>query len=204
MMQTSGQPSVQEIAVAGVYAQAALSLAEARGQADVVLEELEGLGAEVDRNPAFLSFMSSPLIDTEERRATLDRVFQGRISEILLDTLQVMNSKGRSGLIRGLVEAYRQAYEDLRGQVRVSVETAVPLSDELRRQLQQAVSRYTGKTAKLKEAVDSDLIGGLVLQVGDRRIDSSVFKEIRGLRQQLLDRASQEIHSGKTYFEEAS
>ncbi len=61
-----------------------------------------------------------------------------------------------------------------------------------------------GKTPKLEEGVDPDLIGGLVLQVADRRIDTSVFKEIKGLRQQLLDRASQEIHSGKTYLEEAS
>lgn len=203
-MLTPTAPSAQEIAVARVYAESALSLAESQGQADIVLEELEGLAAEIDRNPAFLSFMSSPLIAAKERRATLDRMFEGRMNEILLDTLHVMNNKGRAGLVGALVEAYRQAYEDLRGQVRVSVESAVPLSDELRRQLQQAVSRYTGKTAKLREVVDSDLIGGLVLQVGDRRIDSSVFKEIRGLRQQLLDRASQEIHSGKTYFEEAS
>jgi F-type H+-transporting ATPase subunit delta len=200
----SSKPSTQEIAIAGVYAQALLSLAESRGQADAVLGELQGLEAEIDRQPAFADFLRSPLIDTEERRATLDRMFRGRLNELLLDTLQVMNNKGRSGLVGALVEAYRREHEELRGQVRVSVQTAVPLTDSLRQQLQQVVSSYTGKTAKLEESVDAGLIGGVVLQVGDSRIDSSVHKGIRGLRQQLMDRASQEIQSGTTYFEEAS
>jgi len=201
---TPTKPSSQELAIARVYAQAALALAEAQGQSDIVLEELESLGAQIDRDPAFANFLGSPLVDTKERRRSFDRMFRGKMNEILLDTLQVMNSKGRSELVRALVEAYGQEYEELRGQVRVAVKSAVPLTDGLRQQLQQAVSSFSGKTPKLEENVDPELIGGLVLQVADRRIDTSVFKEIKGLRQQLLDRASQEIHSGKTYLEEAS
>jgi len=198
------KPSEQEIAVARVYAQAALSLAEARGQTDSVLEELEELLVEMDRNPAFNDFLGSPLVDTQERRSSLDRMFQGRMNEILLDTLQVMNNKGRSGLVRALVEAYQQEYEDLRGQVRVQVQTAVPLTEELRQELQRAVSGYTGKKAKLEERVEPSLLGGLVVHVADHKIDTSVVRDIRGLGQRLLDRASREIHSGTTYFEEAS
>jgi F-type H+-transporting ATPase subunit delta len=198
------KPSSQEIAIASVYAQALLELAEAHGQADSVLEELEVVGAQIDHDPAFANFLSTPLVDTKERRQALDRMFRGKMNEILLDTLQVMNSKGRSQLVRALVEAYSQEYEELRGQVRVAVQSAVPLTESLRQQLQQAVSSFTGKKPKLEEIVDPELIGGLVLQVADRRVDTSVFKEIKGLRQQLLDRASQEIHSGKTYLEEAS
>ena len=203
-MTTSTKPSSQEIAIARVYAQALLKLAEAQGQADSVLEELEDLGSLIDRDPAFANFLRSPLVGTEDRRLSVDRMFQGKMNEILLDTVHVMNSKGRAGLVRALVEAYSQEYEELRGQVRVAVQSAVPLTETLRQQLQQAVTGFTGKTPKLEESVDPDLIGGLVLQVTDRRVDTSVFKEIKGLRQQLLDRASQEIHSGKTYLEEAS
>lgn len=203
-MSNSVKSSNQEIAIARVYAQALLALAESQGEADSVLEELESMAVEIDKDPAFANFLKSPLVGTEERRQSLDRMFKGRMNEILLDTLQVMNSKGRSGLVRALVEAYSQEYEELRGQVRVAVQSAVPLTDSLRRQLRDVVSGFTGKTPRLEESVDPDLIGGLVLQVTDRRIDTSVFKEIEGLRQQLLDRASQEIHSGKTYLEEAS
>lgn len=203
-MSNSAKSSNQEIAIARVYAQALLALAESQGEADSVLEELESMAVEIDKDPAFANFLKSPLVDTQERRQSLDRMFKGSMNETLLDTLQVMNSKGRSGLVRALVEAYSQEYEELRGQVRVAVQSAVPLTDSLRQELRQVVSSLTGKTPKLKESVDPELLGGLVLQVADSRFDTSVFKEIKGLRQQLLDRASQEIQSGKTYFEEAS
>jgi ATP synthase F1 delta subunit len=197
------KPSEQEIAIARVYAQAALSLAESRGQSDEVLEELESLLTLMDRDSAFDDFLRSPLVDTQERREALDRIFRGSLDDVLLDALQVMNNKGRSGLVRGLVEAYRQEYEDSRGQVRVKVRSAIPLTETLRHQLQEAVSSYTGKTAKLEEKVEPSLIGGLVVQVADRKIDTSVVKEIRGLGQRLLDRATREIHSGTAYIEEA-
>lgn len=203
-MTVKSKPSEQEIAIARVYAQAALSLSAERGEADEVLAELAGLSGLMDQNPAFESFLGSPLVDTEERRAALDRIGRRNISEILLDTLQVMNNKGRSGLVRAFVEAYRQEYEALRGQVQVRVQTAVPLTESLRQQLQEAVSSYTGKTAKLEESVEPSLLGGLVVQVADSLIDTSVVKEIRGLGQRLLDRASHEIHSDTAYFEEAS
>jgi F-type H+-transporting ATPase subunit delta len=197
-------PSEQEIAIARVYARATLSLAESQGLSDDVLEQLESLQTQMDRSPTFEGFLTSPLVDTKERRAVLDRGFRGKMSEVLLDTLQVMNNKGRSGLLRALVEAYRQEYEDLKGQIRVRVKTAVPLTGELRRRLEQAVSKVTGRRAKLEESVERSLIGGLVLQVADRKIDASVANELRGLGQRLLDRASREIHSGRTYFEEAT
>ena len=203
-MSNSAESSNQEIAIARVYAQALLALAESQGQGDAVLEELASMAVELDSDPAFANFLSSPLVDTQERRQSLDRMFKGRMNETLLDTLQVMNSKGRSGLARALVEAYSQEYEELRGQVSVAVQSAVPLTDSLRQELRQVVSSLTGKTPQLKESVDPELLGGLVLQVADSRFDTSVFKEIKGIRQQLLDRASQEIQSGNTYFEEAS
>lgn len=134
----------------------------------------------------------------------LDRLFEEEMSEVLLDTLQVMNRKGRSGLVRALAEAYRQEFEDRTGQVSVSVRTAVALSEALRQQLQEATSKFTGREASLIETVDESLIGGMILQVGDQKIDSSVARELRQLENQLLDRASQESRNDETYFVETS
>jgi F-type H+-transporting ATPase subunit delta len=198
------KPSEREIAVAGVYARALLTLAESQGLADAVVEELDSLLAEADRNPAFEDFLISPLVETTERGRVLDELFRGKLTEVLLDTLQVMNEKGRAGLLRALVQAYHQELEELRGLIRVKVETAVPLNDTSRRQLQQAVSDFTGKQAMLEERIDEALVGGVVLKVADRRIDSSVAKELHKLNQKLLDRASQEIHSRRIYIEDVT
>lgn len=195
------KPAAQEVAIALVYARSALFLAEESGLTETLLEELGGLAMEVERNPAFEEFLVSPLVDERDRGAALDRLFRGRLSDVLLNTLQVMNAKGRIGLLMALAEAYRQEYEKLTNQIRVQVRTAAPLADSLRRQLEQAVSEFTGKRPTLEESVDESLIGGMVLQVGDRKVDSSLARALHELGRKLRDRASHEIHTGKTHFE---
>ena len=203
-MNESAKPNEQEIAVARIYARSAFALAERQGAAASLQEELEELVKLLDKEPAFENFLGSPLVETGERQQMLDRLFKDRMSETLLNTLQVMNRKGRSGLVRALAEAYRQEYEERTGRITVSVRTAVALSESLRQQLLEATSRFTGREASLQETVDESLIGGMILLVGDRKIDSSVAKELRHLEERFLDRASQESRKDETYFVESS
>jgi F-type H+-transporting ATPase subunit delta len=98
--------------------------------------------------------------------------------------------------VRALVVAYREEYEKLEGRVDVRVTTAVPLSDALRQQLGVAASKATGKEAQLVEMVDQSILGGMILRIGDRKIDTSIAKEIRKLSEQMVDRASQELYGG--------
>jgi F-type H+-transporting ATPase subunit delta len=198
------KPNEQEIAVARVYARSAFGLAEGQGATESLQNELEELVKLLDREPGLERFLSSPLVETGERQQMLDRLFEEEMSEVLLDTLQVMNRKGRAGLVRALAEAYRQEFEDRTGQVSVSVRTAVALTEALRQQLQEATSKFTGREASLIETVDESLIGGMILQVGDQKIDSSVARELRQLENQLLDRASHESRNDETYFVETS
>ena len=203
-MSDTPKPNEQEIAVARIYARSALALAEEQDATQSLLDELEELVKQLDREPALERFLSSPLVETGERQQTLDRLFEGQMSEVLLDTLQVMNRKGRSGLVRALALAYRQEFEDRTGRVTVSVRTAVALTENLRQQLLAATSRFTGREASLVETVDESLIGGMILRVGDRKIDSSVAKELRQLENQFLDRASQESQNDGAYFVDSS
>ena len=186
--------------MARIYARSAFALADQQGAAESLQDELEELVKQLDKEPALENFLTSPLVEIGERQQMLDRLFAGQMSEILLDTLQVMNRKGRSGLVRALAEAYRQEFEERTGRVTVTVRTAVALSESLRQQLLEATSRFTGREASLMETVDESLIGGMILLVGDQKIDSSVAKELRQLEAQFLDRASMESRKDETYF----
>ena len=203
-MSTQTSPSEQEISISRVYARALLSLAEEQDTAELVLEEVSGIVAELDRNEGFSSFLTSPLIEVDERKESLERIFRGRLSDLLLDSLLVMNRKGRIGLVRALGETYREEFEKLRGQVRAHVKTAVSLEDGQRSEIVKLVSRLTGKKATLVESVDESLIGGIVLRVGDKRFDRTLSKELIKLHTTLLDRAAQELHTGQLFISEES
>ena len=189
----------QEVAVADVYAASLLRLAEQRGQSDVVLEELEAIVDLLAKRPEFAGYLSSPMVDVEARRAAIDKTFQGRASELLVNTLQVMNRRNRLNLLEALETAYSRGLDKARGRESVEVVTAVPLTESLRESLRQAVGKLTGHDARLIESVDESLIGGLVVKIGDEKIDTSVARSLSLLRKRFEERASSEVHAFAAY-----
>ncbi len=179
-----------------------LHLAQERGEADSLLEELLDLSARVEKDPGFSDFLSSPDIDIETRRKSLEKLFRGRYSDLFVDSLQVMNRKGRLDLLCDVAEAYRLVHEDARGRVEVQVSTAVPLNDVLRERLRMAATRHVGKETDLVETLDESLIGGVILRIGDTKYDASIVTKLKGLTEALIERASREIHGGGTYLEQ--
>ncbi|TNF70723.1 MAG: ATP synthase F1 subunit delta [Acidobacteria bacterium] len=189
----------RQLAIARVYAQALLGLAESSGEVDQILEELLQLGSLMDEAPELGDYLQSPLVKEESRREAVESLFRGRLSDLLVDTLQVMNRKGRLELIHALVEAYRQEYEVLRGQVDVRITTAIPLSDRVRQRLRVTTSKLTGKEAQLVEKIEPSILGGMILQIGDGKMDTSIARKIRKLAEEMVERASRELHGGSQH-----
>lgn len=182
------------------YAGAILDLAEEQGQAAELLEELTGLAAHLESSPELKQFFSTPLVEEESRERTIEKIFRGRASDLLVDVLQVINRKGRLGALAAIAEAYRQAYRDRRGLVDVHVRTAVPLTESLRARLTDSIARFSGQTPTLIEKVDPSLIAGLVVEVAGTKIDTSVASRLKDLGSALERRAAQEIHRGTAAY----
>ena len=187
----------KQVAVARVYCRAILDLAQTKEQAEAMLEEMQGLLDLRDQNAAFRDFFDSPLRDPREREALLEKVLRGRASDLLVNSIQVMNANGRLGIFETIVEVYRTLYQERYGQIDVHVTTAVPLSDDLRQEIMAAASRMVGRQPNLVASVDESLIGGLVVRIGDRKIDTTVAKTLRTLRGTLSERASKEIYASR-------
>ena len=192
------------MAVGQVYARAMHELAKSRGEADELAEELTELAALVEANEEFATLFRSPLIDAGVRAETVERLFRGKASDLLVDSLQVINRKERLGIIGAVAEAYHLRHEEHLGQVDVYVTTAVPLSAALRQRLVTVLAEHTGRQPQLIETVDASLIGGIVLKIGDEKIDASVIHEIGRLRRGLRERSEQEIHRARRAATEAA
>jgi F-type H+-transporting ATPase subunit delta len=173
-----------------------LALAERRGEADELREELAAVAAQVEHDPAFRAFLTTPRVDSTARARALERIFRNRASDLLVDSLQVLNRKGRIGLLPAIAAAYGEAHDRLRKRVEVDIASAVPLTDAQRQALRAAVARRSGLEAILEETIDPALIGGMVIRIGDQKADASVATKIHALGQALLARASREIQRG--------
>lgn len=179
--------------IARIYSQSLLALADKAGASEVLRDELLDLVALLDDNPRLRDFFESPLVDTEARTSMLERTLRGRASDLLVDGLQVINRHGRLALVDTIAEAYRTDFQARTGHVDVEVVTAVPLSDAQRRAIAESVEATDGRKADLVESVDPSLLGGMIVRVGDRKIDTTVAKDLRTVRAQLAERAAREI-----------
>lgn len=188
-----------EHSLARIWSDAVFSLAAMRGLEDGLLEEWRGLIELIDRDKGLEAVLASPLVNSEEKRQLIENGFRGKASDLFVDTLQVLRSKGRLGLVRFVAVAFRDAWMASKNQVEVRVTSAVPLSPELRASLVAAASRFAGRQAQLVEKVDAGLLGGLVVRVGDQKFDDSVVWELEYLQQAFLARASRELLSGRDY-----
>jgi F-type H+-transporting ATPase subunit delta len=180
--------------VAVVYAEALHQLAEARGVADEVLEELRWLADQIGEKPDLARFVSSPMIDAKERAASLDKMLRGKLSDTTVDGLQVINRKGRLAILPAIALAYADRHRDVRGMVDVEVVTAKAVSDGTKDRIRQALRTYTGSEPDLTIRVDPSLIGGIVIRVGDEKADASVKHKILTVRRLLEERSAREIH----------
>lgn len=187
------------MALADVYAEALLAAADEKNAAEEVAVEFAELVGYIGGDSDFALFLAADTVDDDPRRESLEKLFRGRMSELLLNLLQVLNNRNRLHLIRQVQRCVELRMEKRHHQQEVLVETAMPLTDELRGLLKAGVGEYIGKEALLIEEVRPELIGGVVIHVDDVQIDGSVASRIRAMRQKMSLRALHEIHGGGGY-----
>ncbi len=187
--------------IADVYGQALLGAAESAGRTAEVLGEFDLLMGEVlDRFPRLEAILASALIAHEEKAALLDRVLGGRFSPLVLSFLKVVSRHGRLDCLRAIHRQSRLLYDRLRQRVHVRLTTATPLSDAAAGRLAEGLRGLVGGEPVVQRVTDPELIGGVVLRVGDTVYDGSIARQLHLLRQQMIDRSAHEIQSRRDRF----
>jgi F-type H+-transporting ATPase subunit delta len=198
------QPTTADVGaqrIARVYAEALLNAAEKQGRPDAVLEELESLVRDVFRaDPGFETFLSSGAIGRDQKAQVIQKVFGGRADEVFTNFLLVLNRHDRLDLLRPILAAARELRDQRAGRLRVHVRTAVPLDDGQGERLRQELRAAFHLEPLLETRVDPELLGGLVVRVGDWLYDASVRTQIETIKNQLIARGSHEIQSRRNRF----
>jgi F-type H+-transporting ATPase subunit delta len=183
------------------YAEALLNVAEGRGEADDIGEQFKALGQVFASVPQLESVFDSPAVGKVRKDELILALFgNGKASELFLNFLRLLNQKDRLGLIRLIAIAYRTLREERGNRIRVLVETAAPMTDEQAETLRKTLANKLNKTPVLVVREKPELIGGLVVHVADKVYDTSVRSKLTTLRNQLTDRGTYAIQSGRDRF----
>jgi F-type H+-transporting ATPase subunit delta len=197
----AGAEGSTERRIARVYAEALLNVAEGRGQAEAIGAELDSLVKDVyAASPGIETALASPAVKRTAKAPVIAKAFKDSASDLLFNFLNVLNAKDRLMLVRHVTYAYRDLLDERAKRVRVTVKSAVPLTDEQTNQLKERILNATGLEPVISARIDESLLGGMIVQVGDQVFDSSVRTRIDSIRNQLLARSSHEIQTGRDRF----
>jgi F-type H+-transporting ATPase subunit delta len=187
--------------IARVYAEALYKAAEAKGEAKEILDELTSLVHDVFRaNAGLEAYLASGAVGRDHKRDLIRKTFDGRASETLTNFLLVLNNHDRLDLLRAIQRAYKELYEERTGQIVAEVRSARPLSDEQAERLRRELRETFHREPILAARVDEDLLGGLMIRVGDWVYDATVRTQLNNFRNQLIERSSHAVQTGRDRF----
>ncbi len=187
--------------VARVYAEALLNAADKQGQSDDVVEGLDSLIRDLfQAEPQLEAFLTSSAVGRERKARLIDKVFENKASVLFVDFLKVLNQHERLNLLRPILAAAKELRDERAKRIRVQVRSAVPLANDQENRLRQQLREALKLDPVLQTAVDPELLGGVVVRVGDWLYDASVRARLESIRNQLIARSSHEIQSGRDRF----
>lgn len=176
-----------ESRVAARYAKSLLDQAQETGALARTEQDMRDFHQTLQGSRELQLLLQSPVVKSDKKMAVLRRLFDGKLSALTMRFFEILSGKSREAELVGVASAFMSQLRILQGVQQATVTTALPLTDELREQVRQLAEKQTGKKIELTEQVDASLIGGFVLRLGDRQIDSSVASRLQKLRTSFAD-----------------
>ena len=173
---------MEEIAL--VYARSLFEVADEREQLDVVREQLSQFADALNENRDLATFFFSPYFSTEEKKDALHRVLDGA-EPTFMSFLEALVERHRMPAIFRIRTRYEAMWDDVNQLLPVQVTSAIELDDQTVQNIGDRIGQQTGRKVELSSSVDSGILGGIVIRVGNFILDASIRNQLNNLRKEL-------------------
>jgi len=172
------------IQIARPYANALFELAQGEGNLAEVESGLISVSRLASESPDFSRFLRSPVISADEKARAVDAILSksAGVTPLVANFIKVIARNGRLFALTSIISVFRELAAKARGEVTAEVTSAEPLNADQLKKLAETLKQKIGKTVTLNEHVDPTLIGGLVVKVGSRMIDSSLRTKLDAMK----------------------
>lgn len=172
--------------LASRYAKSLLGLAVEKGQLEQVNKDMLYLQQVTNSSRDFINLLRSPVVSADKKQSIIDAVTHGQIGELTAAFTRLLVSKGREGELPEIITAFIKQYKDEKGIYTVKLTTATQVSEEVKNRIVEQVKNTSDmKNIELETVIDPNIIGGFVLQAGDKLVDASIAYDLKEISRQF-------------------
>jgi len=174
--------------IAARYAKSLIDYGNEQGQLDTIAEDMKWF-LEAVKNKDLLNLLKSPIVSQSKKRDIFEAIFGKNLSKTTNTFFDIILNKGRESIIPEIASEFDVQYKVLNHVSSVKLTTAAPLSDEVVAQIKSKLlaSNATDDKVELETAVNPDLIGGYVIEIGDKLYDDSIAHKLNKLKKEFSD-----------------
>jgi F-type H+-transporting ATPase subunit delta len=173
--------------VARRYAEAVIGLAEDQKQGERLAGDLEMIQKAIRESFELQSFLKSPVISKEKKRAVLADLFKAKVGTFTSDFLNLLVEKGREDVLDSILIEYFKMRDNQLGIVTLDLRAAVDLTNDQQKAIAKRFEAMTRKKIRIVFSVDKQLKGGFVARVGDTVYNGSVSRQLELLRDRFAE-----------------
>ncbi|MEA2651436.1 MAG: F-type H+-transporting ATPase subunit delta [Chloroflexota bacterium] len=170
--------------IAQVYARSLFEVAREQDKIDVVRDQVGQFADALAESRELEVFFFSPYFSTEEKKAGLDRVLEDA-EPVVRNFLELLIENHRTPVLMRVRREYDRLWQDVNKLLPVQITSAVELDESVHARIGEEIGRQTGRRVQLSSTVDPDVLGGIVLRVGNSILDASVRTRLERLRKQV-------------------
>ena len=167
------------------YAKSLLEISEAKDLVDEAYNDMLFVSSACRLNKDFSNLLKTPIVKTDLKIRIINEIFQHTVNPLALSFLILITKKKREGLLSAIASSFIALYKDKKNIKEVTITTAVSLDQELREEVLRYVKREKNSNIELIEKVDPSLVGGAVIRMDDKQLDTSISSKIKSLKQEF-------------------
>ena len=180
---------MRDTTIARNYAEALLSLARKAGDLQAWGRMIDDVSSAMERDERLRRFLEAPQISADQKNAVLSKAFEDRAPRLFLRYLQRLVMNRRQMLIPAIANEYRDLVDEVEGRIHAQVTLAKPIDDEQRAMIARHLTQKLGRPVVPQVRVNPNILGGIIVRVGDRVMDGSVRRRLGVLRGRMLAKA---------------
>jgi F-type H+-transporting ATPase subunit delta len=178
---------MSEFRVASRYAKSLIDLAIEKNVLDAIFNDITAFQKTLAQSPALLNLFKSPIVPGDKKSAIVKRIFGSSFNALTIAFFEIIIRKRREQYLPVVADAFMVQFRLLKGISLASVNTAIPLSENLMNEIRLFIEKQTGNKAEIQVSVNPNIIGGIVIQIGDKLYDASIIGRLKKAKNKFLN-----------------